>query len=152
MSEFRIRPAKQSDERKIKNLIWRVGINPFCLKWQHFLLAETEQGQFIGCAQLKPHSDGSIELASVAVEKAYRGRGLARRLIEQLLSNGPRPLYLVCRPELSTFYEKFGFWNIGGENLSPYFRHIRFLFRLAKLLTGREQAIIMQLQVSMRES
>jgi N-acetylglutamate synthase-like GNAT family acetyltransferase len=145
MTDLTLRPATKTDAAKIRDLIHRVGINPLDLNWEHFLVAETTAGDFIGCAQLKPHRDGSVELASLAVEEASRGRGAARALIERLLAEGPRPLFLMCRPELGVLYERFGFRPAAEPEMTPYFRRIRRLFRLLRPLTGMEGPLIMRL-------
>jgi N-acetylglutamate synthase-like GNAT family acetyltransferase len=140
-----LRPAVESDAVKIRDLIHRVGINPMDLNWKHFIVAETDDGAFIGCAQLKPHKDKSVELASLAVEEAFRGMGVARALIEQLLAQAPRPLYLMCRPELGVFYERFGFKAIGADVMPPYFRRMLKVIRVMVFLARREGPLIMRL-------
>lgn len=121
-------------------------INPLDLNWKHFIVAETDEGAFIGCAQLKPHKDGSVELASLAVEEDCRGQGVARALIEQLLAQAPRPLYLMCRPELGVFYERFGFKVIGADAMPPYFRRMLRVIRVMVFVTRREGPLIMRLE------
>jgi len=115
------------------------------LNWRHFIVAETDEGAFIGCAQLKPHKDGSVELASLAVEEDYRGQGVARALIEQLLAQAPRPLYLMCRPELGVFYEPFGFRVISAADMPPYFRSMLRVIRVFVFLARRDGPLIMRL-------
>ena len=135
MSEFTLRAAVESDQGQIRALIHRVGINPLGLDWRRFSVAEMGDGTFIGCGQLKPHEDGSLELASLAVEEKYRGLGVARALMERLMADGTRPLYLMCRPELQELYEKFGFRVIEMTAMPPYFRRITRMVRV--LLFGR---------------
>ncbi|PWH17570.1 MAG: GNAT family N-acetyltransferase [Anaerolineae bacterium] len=131
MDEVILRQACAADLPAIRTLIYQVGINPLGLNWRRFLVAETQAGEFIGCGQLKPHFDGSMELASLAVVPAWRGRGVARRIIQQLMRNAPRPLYLTCLAHLGAFYEKFGFRVLGPEEMPPYFRRLYWLARLA---------------------
>jgi N-acetylglutamate synthase-like GNAT family acetyltransferase len=130
---------------KIRDLIHRVGINPMDLNWKHFIVAETSDGLFIGCAQLKPHRDKSIELASIAVEEQFRGQGVARALIEHLLAQSPRPVYLMCRPALGTLYERFGFRVIGSDRMPPYFRRILRVLQILVIPTKHEGPLIMRL-------
>jgi N-acetylglutamate synthase-like GNAT family acetyltransferase len=73
---YHIRPASQEDEKRIKDLIQRVQINPMGIHWERFVVAETTDNMFIGCGQIKQHFDGSQELASIAVEEEYRGHGI----------------------------------------------------------------------------
>ena len=109
------------------------------------MVAETPGGLFMGCAQLKQHQDQSLELASIAVEEMFRGQGVARALIEHLLTHSPRPVYLMCRPALGSFYEKFGFRVIDLEVMPAYFRRILRLVRVLVFLTNREGPLIMRL-------
>lgn len=145
MAEFHLRSAKQTDGDAIRALIHRVGINPFGLAWNRFVVAESCDSLLIGCGQLKPHKDGSIELASIAVEEPYRGQGIARAMIEYLLARAPRPLYLMCRPALGGFYAQFNFRAAGEDELPPYFRRIRRVVRVAGVLTRKEGPLIMWL-------
>lgn len=128
---FTLRPAAASDFDAIRALIHTVGINPTGLDWRRFIVAVSEQGEVIGCGQIKPHRDGSYELASIAVVPAWRGQGVARAIIKRLISSYHGRLYLTCRSGLRTFYEKFGFRLTTPEELPPYFRRLAGLARLA---------------------
>jgi amino-acid N-acetyltransferase len=121
LADVLLRSASEMDFPAIKALIHEVRINPNGLDWRRFTVAETPDGQFIGCGQLKPHSDGTLELASLAVIPSQRGKGVARVIIQKLTAAAPRPLYLTCRSQLGPFYEKFGFRGTGGDELPPYF-------------------------------
>ena len=126
MADHILRPAEQGDFPAIRSLIHTVQINPFGLDWRHFIVAITPSGLLLGCGQVKTHSDGSRELASIAVQESARRKGIARAIIEELLRReARRPLYLMCRARLETLYAKFGFRAIGGEKMSPYFRKIK---------------------------
>lgn len=133
MAEVTLRPAIAEDAADIKALIRLVRINPTSLDWKRFLVASSADGRLVACAQVKPHADGTLELASLAVCPAWRGRGLARRLVEQLLSQSPRPLYLTCRSSLGVFYKKFGFRVLASDELTPYFRRLQ---KLANKMMG----------------
>lgn len=145
MTEVNLRPALETDASSIRDLIHRVGINPLNLDWRHFEVAEGAAGKFIGCAQLKPHSDDSIELASLAVEAEYRKQGVARMLIEHLLAHSSRPLYLMCRPGLVPFYKKYGFKVCPPEEMPHYFRRIHRLSRVFGILSHGDGPAIMRL-------
>jgi len=120
-----LRPARREDAAAIRALILAVRINPTGLVWRRFLLAVDDGDRLIGCGQVKPHRDGTRELASIAVQPRYRGRGVARAIIERLLAENQPPLYLICRESLSPFYEKFGFSGCSDKELTPYFSNIR---------------------------
>lgn len=126
------RPAQASDEAAIKALIRAVNINPMGLKWPRFLVAVDAHGELIGCGQIKPHRDGSRELASIAVQKGWRRQGIAAAIIQRLLADEPPPVWLTCMDRLVPFYEQFGFVEVkdgNGRSLPRTFRFIRTIFK-----------------------
>ena len=148
MADVTLRPATADDAADIKALIRLVRINPMGLDWKRFLVASSADGRLAACAQVKPHADGTLELASLAVRPAWRGQGLARRLVTQLLSGSPRPLYLTCRSGLGSFYQKFGFRALANEELTPYFRRIQKLAgAMMSLFREGETLLVMRLDV-----
>lgn len=133
---FKLRTATQDDQAAIKALIREVGINPMALDWRRFVVAEDETGQFIGCGQVKPHGDGTRELASIAVKKGWRRQGVARAIIEQLQADHGRPLWLTCVNYLVPFYEPFGFVEVTNlDQMSAYYRRAKRLMKLVQLLS-----------------
>ena len=149
MTNFTLRPAKESESGVIKDLIHLTGINPMGLDWKRFIVAVSEQDQVLGIGQIKPHgADGEIlELASIAVLPEYRGKGVARAIIEHLLQESPRPLYLMCESSLGSLYEKFGFQGLEYEEMPRYFQRISKLAGLVTTLARREERLlVMKLQ------
>ena len=147
MTNFSLRPARETESTQIKNLIHLVGINPMGLDWKHFIVAVNDQDEMIGCGQLKPHGKEILELASLAVYPEHQGKGIARAMIEYLLKHSPRPLYLMCESSLGPFYEKFGFRGISYEEMPRYFQRISKLAGLVTTLARREERLlVMKLQ------
>jgi N-acetylglutamate synthase-like GNAT family acetyltransferase len=126
-----IRPAVQSDQSTIKTIVRQAGINPLSLHWPNFLVSEAD-GRIVGIGQVKPHGDGTRELASIAVLPAYQRQGIATAIIHALLERESRPLYLTCRDRLENFYTQFGFRVISRDEMPPYFRRI---YRLASVFS-----------------
>ncbi len=118
---FTLRPATQADSSKIRALVRAVNINPIGLDWHRFVVASNLVGEIIGCGQVKSHRDGSLELASIAVQPDWRGLGVARTIIEHLLVTHPGELYLTCRAGLEPFYNKFDFFSISEDDMPIYF-------------------------------
>lgn len=147
MTTFTIRPAREPESSTIEDLIHAVGINPMGLDWKRFVVAVDAQDQIIATGQIKPHGRDIHELASIAVVPEYRGEGLARAIIEHLLKDSPRPLYLTCISSLESFYQKFGFSAIEYEEMPRYFQRISKLAGLVFLLASRDQKLlVMKLQ------
>ena len=124
MDKFLLRPACAQDSPAIRALIRSVRINPVSLDWRRFIVAVVPNGELIGCGQVKSHADGTRELASIAVRPAHRQLGVARAIIEQLLTENQPPLYLICRNELGPFYQRFGFRAVLQAEMPPYFRRL----------------------------
>jgi amino-acid N-acetyltransferase len=142
-----IRPAIEADKPKIRDLVWDAHLNPTGLDWRRFVVGVNARGVVIACAQIKPHRDGSQELASLVVSPEYRGNGIARKLMEHLIRHHTGDLYLMCRASLGGFYRKFGFSAVDVEEMPPYFQRISRLAALAELLRKEgETLLIMRLE------
>ena len=142
MADYTVRPALESESAQIKDLINLVGINPTGLDWERFLVAVNERGQVIACGQVKPHGGDIRELASIAVLPEHRGQGIARAVIEMLLRENPRPLFLMCMSHNGPMYEKFGFQVIADEKMPRYFRRIKKLFDVADVFRKSEESLL----------
>lgn len=135
LKSYILRNAKEEDRGKIKRLVLEGRINPTGLSWERFVIAESNSGKVIGCGQIKPHRDGSHELASIVVTMDWWGKGVARAIIEHLVMTfDEKPLYLMCLSSMGGLYEKFGFNVINEDQMPKYFR------RVSKL-TGVVQAV-----------
>ena len=132
MTGYALRPAREEDFDSIKGLIHSAGINPLGLDWQRFVVAVDAEDRVIATGQIKPHGRDVHELASIAVAPDHQGKGIARAIIEHLLEDSPRPLYLTCRSRLEPLYEKFGFQAIPYEEMPRYYQRISRLVGLAQ--------------------
>lgn len=148
MVHYEIRPAREAESAQIRDLIHLVGINPTGLDWRRFIVAVNERQQVVACGQVKPHGRGNeiLELASIATHPDHRGRGLARKIIEELLRTTPRPLYLMCMAHNGPMYEKFGFAPLAYEQMPRYFQRIKKVFDLATLMRRDEDLLVMKLE------
>jgi len=147
MTDHNIRPALESESTQIKDLINLVGINPTGLDWKRFVVALNENGQVIACGQIKPHGVDIRELASIAVSPEHRGRGLARAVIEMLLRENPRPMYLMCVSHNGPMYERFGFQSIDAKQSPRYFARMKKLFAIADVFRkSGEELLVMKLE------
>jgi N-acetylglutamate synthase-like GNAT family acetyltransferase len=126
---YQLRPACPADAPAIRTLVYQARLNPMGLKWQAFVVAESAQGQVIGCGQIRQRRAGVCELASIVVHPDWRLRGVARAIIERLLADQSGPIYLLCRAELGAFYIRFDFRVVEEANMPAYFRHISRMFR-----------------------
>ena len=125
-----LRPATINDQQKIIALINKVRINPRNLNWERFIIAE-DNNVMVGCGQIKPHGDGTKELASIAVEPEYQGKGVGTMIMNALLEREPGELYLTCLRHNVTYYQKFGFRELKFEEFPP---DMKRMFRFARVV------------------
>lgn len=144
---YRLRSAQESESSQIKDLIRRVGINPMDLDWKRFIVAVNNEEQIVGTGQIKPHGKEILELASIAVHPEYQGQGIARAVIERLLKDSPRPLYLTCLSVMEPLYQKFGFVSLSHEEMPRYYQRLRKLADTVFTFTRKgEHLLVMKLQ------
>jgi N-acetylglutamate synthase-like GNAT family acetyltransferase len=147
MIHYTLRNALESESSQIKDLIHLAGINPTGLDWKRFIVAVNDDGQVMACGQIKPHGEGIREMASIATHPTFRGNGLARAVIERLLADTERPLYLMCMSKMEGLYNKFGFRKIPHEQLPRYFKRIHNIIRIATVVRkGGEDLSVMKLE------
>ena len=147
MMNYTLRPARESESAQIRDLIRLVGINPMALDWKRFVVAVNDKDEMIGCGQIKPHGKDIQELASLAVCPEHRGRGIARAIIEHLLQDNARPLYLTCVSTLEPFYQKFGFVSLSYNEMPRYYQRLSKLAMAVMSLAHRNQHLsVMKLQ------
>ena len=140
--EIILRPATQSDDATIKSLVRSEQLNPFGLKWQQFVVAESA-GEIVGCAQVKQHRGGVREFASLMVLPSWRKRGVAGQLINHFLRNSPPPLWLMCGSRLVPFYEQYGFQNCQDAAVMP--GRFRRIYKISRFFArGDDYVAIMR--------
>ena len=147
MESYHLQAATSAQAGAIQALVRAARLNPLGLDWRRFVVALDENGAVVGCGQVKPHRDGSWELASIVVAPAWRGRGVARAVIEYLLVGSPRPLWLTCVTTLAPFYARFGFRQVTAPGqMPPYFRRLSWLFWLLDWLSPAQALSVMTFQ------
>ena len=97
-------------------------------KGGHILMAETEEGEAIGCVGLIALADGGFEVAKMTVTEQARGTGLGKALmqacIDKARSLGAPRLYLETNSSLAPalgLYRAMGFVDLPARD-TPYAR------------------------------
>ncbi len=150
-----IRPARAAEQATIGSIVHEGQINPNGLDWRRFLVAD-DQGVIVGIGQVKPHSDGSRELASIAVIPKRQGQGIARTIIESLLARESEPLVLMCRAQHESLYERFGFRRMRAPEMPRSMRRLSRAIALAsptyRLIKGESISVVFMKQPTSDES
>jgi N-acetylglutamate synthase-like GNAT family acetyltransferase len=80
-------------------------------------IAAAEDGRILGLVALRTHPD-CLELCALGVDPEFRGRGIARDLVETLLAEAPGDVHLAT--VIPGFFEACGF-HIIKENIPAAF-------------------------------
>lgn len=119
----------------------RLTLQPYLQPPYGLWLACTD-GQVVGCIALRPLSQERGEIKRLYVKPAFRGQGLADRLLDALehgaLQLGYRTLYLDTKDDLEAairFYQRRGYREVERYNDNP--QATRFMAR--DLDPGRKQ-------------
>jgi N-acetylglutamate synthase-like GNAT family acetyltransferase len=129
-----IRPALEQDQVAIKAIVRAARINPMGLDWPRFLVAD-EDGRVVGVGQVKPHGDGSRELASIAVIPERQKLGLGSMIVRALIAREHDQLHLVCIAPMVPYYARFGFQPLRSQEMPPYLRTMERVGRIVSSLT-----------------
>ena len=135
INEFNIiySQASREDEPAIFDLLNELEGDRAEFDIARFYVAKADNN-LVGCVRTKMFSGGCLELASLAVNKNYQGRGIGSRLVEKLLSNElARPIFLLTELSKEGFYNKFNFnliepIELPNEFKKEYYRIINLPF------------------------
>jgi N-acetylglutamate synthase-like GNAT family acetyltransferase len=133
----KIRKATAADQSTIRRFIRQANLNRMSLLWSNFVVAEDEGGSIVGVAQVKPHRDGSRELASIAVVPGRQGKGVGTALIQTLITREQGGvLHLTCRRDMQGYYQRFGFRRLAPAEYPLYFKRLIPLANFAARIFG----------------
>jgi amino-acid N-acetyltransferase len=122
MSEITITPATASDLDAIRRLLAAEGLPIAGVEehWRTFVVAR-EGDRVIGCGGAEAYKLAAL-IRSIAIDAGYRGRGIGRRIVRQLLdrlaSRGLREFYLLTTTAES-YFQKRGFRTIERNEVHP---------------------------------
>ena len=117
-----IRTAHEGDLSAVSGLLASAGLPTAGVEeWlPHFLVAE-DSGQIVGAAGLELYGSSAL-LRSVAVRPDWRGSGLGRQLVDQLLSmaqeRGAHDVYLLTTTA-EHYFPRLGFACITRAQVPP---------------------------------
>jgi N-acetylglutamate synthase-like GNAT family acetyltransferase len=102
---MRVRKIDQGEASPVVELARILGLDYPGMEADELWAAEAE-GRIAGLVALKKHPD-CLELCALGVDPAFRGRGVARALVEALLAEAPGDVHLATI--IPEFFEARGF-------------------------------------------
>ena len=111
-----MRRARRDDQPVITALVRRARLNPAGLHWEQFVIGERD-GRAVGVAQVRRHSDGAKELASLVVEPGARGHGIATQMVDVLLADETAAVYTLIDRRFAGHFARWGFRQVGPSEL-----------------------------------
>ena len=143
-----IRAATADDQYAITAIVRAARLIRFGLDWPRFVVAVWGP-DIVGVGQVKPHRDGTRELASIAVVPEWHGHGIGGMVVRSLLERETGTVHLMCLPQMEGYYARFGFRRLSRVELPPYFRRLARAADVIAWITGGRAA---QLSVMRREA
>jgi len=135
-----IRPATETDQERIKELVREADLDPTSLHWSHFMLAEAD-GQVVGIGQIRPYPN-CPELGSLYVLPDYQGQGIGGQIIMALLEDRTDTVYLECEKHNVTYYERFGFEEVPVFTVPQPLMIKNILVRMVGYIRGSRLAVM----------
>ena len=129
-----LRPARAEDMDTIRALVRAEELDPTQLRWEQFWVIACD-GEVVACGQLR-NFPGAQELGSLVVAPEWRGRGLGAALMEQLVAEASKPLYLECPAHMADYYAGFGFVPVAWRTLPPALKAKFGLSKIASAVFG----------------
>jgi amino-acid N-acetyltransferase len=111
-----VRRARSDDQPVITAMVRRARLNPAGLHWEQFVVGERD-GRAVGVAQLRRHSDGTKELASLVVEPGAREHGIATQMVDALLADETAAVYALIDRRFVGHFARWGFRQVGRNEL-----------------------------------
>ena len=87
------------------------------------LLLAGVEGEAVGCIALRPLEPGVGEVKRLYVRSAFRGRGIAKKLAEELLAAAPAIGYARLRLDTLAFMHEAAalYRSLGFVDIAPYY-------------------------------
>jgi amino-acid N-acetyltransferase len=125
---MRVRKARLPDADAIHKLIRSLSFDGTLLprssaeiyeNVRDFMVAETEEGEFLGCGALHLYGPHLAEIRSIAVDEKSKKQGAGGHLVEGLLAEAEsHEIPCVCLfTRIPGFFQRFGFVEVGRTAL-----------------------------------
>ncbi len=102
---MQVRRSRPGDAAAAVRLAGKLGLDYPGIEYDTLWVAE-EKGRIAGLVALKTHAD-CLELCALGVDPPFRGRGVAKALVEALMAEAPGDVHLATI--IPGFFEGCGF-------------------------------------------
>ena len=108
---MRVRKAGAADLPSCVGLARNLGLDYPGMEADALWVAEDDRGRVVGAVALKRHPD-CLELCALGVDPGSRGKGVAKALVEALMTEAPGAVHLATI--IPGFFESCGFVRTSG--------------------------------------
>lgn len=112
-----IKPAALNDATWINEQYKSIDFMLSDISNEYILISESD-GKKCGLGRITKVDNRSVEMGGIYVLPEFRKKGIARKIVQELLDNNPYPeKYVWCIPfgHLSEFYQSFGFSRYNAD-------------------------------------
>ncbi|MBN1294777.1 MAG: GNAT family N-acetyltransferase [Candidatus Latescibacteria bacterium] len=111
------------------------------IDWQDYIVVVSEKDEIIGCVKIK-QIDDVWEVAKIAIEKSWRGRGILEAGCKFVFDFYPYPLWGMCVSSMLPLYRKLGAVEITEKDkIPPHLRRRMSLFNIILRVSGKKQSL-----------
>lgn len=111
--------ATLSDKPWVDSIYTKIQFMPSDFSKEYIAIAYIN-GEKVGLGRLVQIED-VLELGGMYVDEGYRGKGIAKAIVQHLLAQAPQGKLVYCIPfaHLEVFYKSFGFVNAPVQENLP---------------------------------
>ena len=102
-----IRPAQQVDFQAIESILDELDLGHQSISMDRFWVA-VDGGEVVGVSNIED-CGASCYLSAVGVRTSHQGRGIASRLLNQILEEAHKVVYIYTK--IPDYFRRFGFSN-----------------------------------------
>jgi excinuclease UvrABC nuclease subunit len=106
--------AKKNEQLLLEEIISRYPgtLGPERIEYQDFLVARNTGGEIVALASLHEDRAKLLEIDPVWVSDSHRGSKLGLLMVQLLLQNQKKKVYVLCKPNLEEYYANIGFRRV----------------------------------------
>lgn len=118
--KINLRFANESDMNDINSIYRKIDFKESDYENEKIIIVESND-KIVGLGRLQKVDENSSELGGIFVEDSYRGKGIAHKIVSELVDISINFEFVYCIPfeHLGMFYKSYGFVEINTLDNVP---------------------------------